>query len=101
MSAARTSRSIFGRPAAGSDPRRSRTTASLAERAASEVPQASQNFRPPGFVEPQLGQTMEEGTVVNCLVNVGDEVKKGDVVMVNGQIIEPIEKEEQIYIFKG
>jgi len=29
---------------------------------------------------PQLGQTMEEGTVVNCLVKVGDEVKKGDVV---------------------
>jgi len=29
---------------------------------------------------PQLGQTMEEGTVVNCLVNVGDEVKKGDVI---------------------
>jgi len=29
---------------------------------------------------PQLGQTMEEGTVVNCLVDVGDEVKKGDVI---------------------
>jgi pyruvate dehydrogenase E2 component (dihydrolipoamide acetyltransferase) len=29
---------------------------------------------------PQLGQTMEEGTVVNCLVNVGDQVKKGDVI---------------------
>ncbi len=29
---------------------------------------------------PQLGQTMEEGTVVNCLVNVGDEVKKGDII---------------------
>ncbi|HUT44870.1 MAG TPA: dihydrolipoamide acetyltransferase family protein [Sedimentisphaerales bacterium] len=29
---------------------------------------------------PQLGQTMEEGTVVNCLVSVGDEVKKGDVI---------------------
>lgn len=29
---------------------------------------------------PQLGQTMEEGTVVNCLVNVGDEVKRGDVI---------------------
>jgi len=29
---------------------------------------------------PQLGQTMEEGTVVNCLINVGDEVKKGDVI---------------------
>jgi len=29
---------------------------------------------------PQLGQTMEEGTIVNCLVKVGDEVKKGDVV---------------------
>ena len=29
---------------------------------------------------PQLGQTMEEGTVVNCLVNVGEEVKKGDVI---------------------
>ena len=23
---------------------------------------------------PQLGQTMEEGTIVNCLVKVGDEV---------------------------
>jgi pyruvate dehydrogenase E2 component (dihydrolipoamide acetyltransferase) len=29
---------------------------------------------------PQMGQTMEEGTVVNCLVKVGDEVKKGDVI---------------------
>ena len=29
---------------------------------------------------PQLGQTMEEGTIVNCLVKVGDEVKKGDVI---------------------
>jgi pyruvate/2-oxoglutarate dehydrogenase complex dihydrolipoamide acyltransferase (E2) component len=29
---------------------------------------------------PQLGQTMEEGTIVNCLINVGDEVKKGDVI---------------------
>jgi len=29
---------------------------------------------------PQLGQTMEEGTIVNCLVNVGDKVKKGDVI---------------------
>lgn len=29
---------------------------------------------------PQLGQTMEEGTVVNILVKVGDEVGKGDVI---------------------
>lgn len=29
---------------------------------------------------PQLGQTMEEGTVVSCMVKVGDEVKKGDVI---------------------
>ena len=29
---------------------------------------------------PQLGQTMEEGTVVNCLIKTGDEVKKGDVI---------------------
>jgi len=29
---------------------------------------------------PQLGQTMEEGTIVGCLVKVGDEVKKGDVI---------------------
>ena len=29
---------------------------------------------------PQLGQTMEEGTIVNCLVKVGDEVKKGDIL---------------------
>jgi pyruvate dehydrogenase E2 component (dihydrolipoamide acetyltransferase) len=29
---------------------------------------------------PKLGQTMEEGTIVNCLVKVGDEVKKGDVL---------------------
>jgi pyruvate dehydrogenase E2 component (dihydrolipoamide acetyltransferase) len=29
---------------------------------------------------PQLGQTMEEGTVVNCLVKEGSEVKKGDVL---------------------
>ncbi|TKJ38817.1 MAG: dihydrolipoamide acetyltransferase [Planctomycetes bacterium B3_Pla] len=29
---------------------------------------------------PQLGQTMEEGTIVNCLIKVDDEVKKGDVI---------------------
>ena len=29
---------------------------------------------------PQLGQTMEEGTIVNCLVKIGDEVQKGDVI---------------------
>jgi pyruvate dehydrogenase E2 component (dihydrolipoamide acetyltransferase) len=29
---------------------------------------------------PKLGQTMEEGTVVNCLVKVGSEVKKSDVI---------------------
>jgi len=29
---------------------------------------------------PQLGQTMEEGTIVSCLVKLGDEVKKGDVI---------------------
>ena len=29
---------------------------------------------------PQLGQTMEEGTIVNCLIKVGDEVRKGDVI---------------------
>ena len=29
---------------------------------------------------PQLGQTMEEGTIVNCLVKIGDEIQKGDVI---------------------
>ncbi len=29
---------------------------------------------------PQLGQTMEEGTIVNCLIKVGDEIRKGDVI---------------------
>ncbi len=29
---------------------------------------------------PQLGQTMEEGTIISCLVKVGDEVQKGDVI---------------------
>lgn len=29
---------------------------------------------------PQLGQTMEEGTIVGCMVKVGDEVKKGDCI---------------------
>ena len=29
---------------------------------------------------PQLGQTMEEGTIVDCRVKVGDQVKKGDVI---------------------
>jgi len=29
---------------------------------------------------PQLGQTMEEGTIVSCLVEVGSEVKKGEVI---------------------
>jgi pyruvate dehydrogenase E2 component (dihydrolipoamide acetyltransferase) len=29
---------------------------------------------------PKLGQTMEEGTVVKCLVEVGKEVKRGDVI---------------------
>ncbi|MFI4910124.1 MAG: 2-oxo acid dehydrogenase subunit E2 [Sedimentisphaeraceae bacterium JB056] len=30
---------------------------------------------------PQLGQTMEEGTIVNILVKVGDTVAKGDVLL--------------------
>jgi pyruvate dehydrogenase E2 component (dihydrolipoamide acetyltransferase) len=29
---------------------------------------------------PQLGETMDAATVVSCLVKVGDEVKKGDVI---------------------
>ncbi len=29
---------------------------------------------------PQLGQTMEEGTIVNCLIKSGDYIKKGDVI---------------------
>ena len=29
---------------------------------------------------PQLGQTMEEGTIVDCMVKLGNEVKKGDVI---------------------
>lgn len=29
---------------------------------------------------PQLGQTMEEGTIISCTVKVGDQVKKGDVI---------------------
>jgi len=29
---------------------------------------------------PQLGETMDTGTIVSCLVKVGDEVKKGDVI---------------------
>ncbi|HEX40511.1 MAG TPA: 2-oxo acid dehydrogenase subunit E2 [Phycisphaerales bacterium] len=29
---------------------------------------------------PQLGQTMEEGTIVDCTVKVGDKVSKGDVI---------------------
>ena len=29
---------------------------------------------------PQLGQTMEEGTIVSCMVKVGDMVKKGDCI---------------------
>ncbi len=29
---------------------------------------------------PQLGKTMEEGTIVDCKVEVGDKVKKGDMI---------------------
>jgi len=29
---------------------------------------------------PQFGETMEEGSIVKCLVKVGDEVKKGDII---------------------
>jgi len=29
---------------------------------------------------PQLGQTMEEATIISCMVKVGDEVKKSDCV---------------------
>jgi len=29
---------------------------------------------------PQLGETMEGGTIVNCLIKVGDQVKKGQVI---------------------
>jgi pyruvate dehydrogenase E2 component (dihydrolipoamide acetyltransferase) len=29
---------------------------------------------------PQLGKTMEEGTIIRCLVNVGDKVGRGDIL---------------------
>jgi len=29
---------------------------------------------------PQLGQTMEEGTIIECMVKIGDQVKKGDII---------------------
>lgn len=29
---------------------------------------------------PKLGQTMEEGTIVNTLVKVGEKINKGDVL---------------------
>ncbi len=29
---------------------------------------------------PKLGQTMEEGTIVNCLIKAGGEVKRGDII---------------------
>jgi pyruvate dehydrogenase E2 component (dihydrolipoamide acetyltransferase) len=29
---------------------------------------------------PQLGKTMEEGTIIKCLVNVGDKVGRGDIL---------------------
>ena len=29
---------------------------------------------------PQFGETMEEASIVRCLVKVGDEVKKGDII---------------------
>lgn len=29
---------------------------------------------------PKLGQTMEDGTIVNCLVGIGDKVTRGDVI---------------------
>ena len=29
---------------------------------------------------PKLGQTMEEGTIVNTLVKIGDKVSRGDVL---------------------
>jgi len=29
---------------------------------------------------PQFGETMEEGSIVKCLVKVGDEVKKGEII---------------------
>ena len=29
---------------------------------------------------PKLGQTMEEGTIVSCMVKLGDKVKKGDII---------------------
>jgi pyruvate dehydrogenase E2 component (dihydrolipoamide acetyltransferase) len=29
---------------------------------------------------PQLGETMDSGTIVNCLIKVGDEVRRGDII---------------------
>ena len=29
---------------------------------------------------PQFGQTMEEGTIVNCLVQIGQKVNTGDIL---------------------
>jgi 23S rRNA pseudouridine2604 synthase len=48
----------------------------------------------------QADRHIEQGNVLlnGKKAGLADKVKKGDVVMVNGQIIEPIEKEEQIYI---
>jgi 23S rRNA pseudouridine2604 synthase len=48
----------------------------------------------------QADRHIEQGNVLlnGKKAGLADKVKKGDVVMVNGLIIEPIEKEEQIYI---
>jgi len=68
---------------APSEPAAKPATAPTAGAAAPATPAGAPAAAPQGVRVvplPQLGQTMEEGTVVNCLVSVGDEVHKGDVL---------------------
>jgi pyruvate dehydrogenase E2 component (dihydrolipoamide acetyltransferase) len=68
---------------APSEPAAKPATAPTAGAAAPATPAGAPAAAPQGVRVvplPQLGQTMEEGTLVSCLVSVGDEVHKGDVL---------------------
>ncbi len=60
---------------AGGDADSEKTSAAAAPETAESLPADAKIIR-----LPQLGQTMEEGTIVNVLIKAGDKINKGDVM---------------------
>ena len=74
--------SLMGEVGAGAAAAATETVAAQSPAPAQE-PASASSSAPEGVKVvrlPQLGQTMEEGTIVNAFVSVGDKVCKGDVI---------------------